>query len=221
MLFCRWAGSCRWASVAGCLVGPPAELVRLGVLRVGRSMGPSCLKQLLIPGALRLPMSHHHRAAPHTPASECTHTAQCISLMQQFAPWQHHQPLAIAPPPSAAAARCSAQCEARFALKCNGSAYRHALFKLERGVCVTCKLDCHDLVRRLQAIEKGSHRRVGAGRASYVGILQLGRADTSRVGLGRAAACERGGELGLVFTCPACGPRSPGPVGGFPWHKIV
>ncbi|GAB4813573.1 hypothetical protein N2152v2_000619 [Parachlorella kessleri] len=53
---------------------------------------------------------------------------------------------------------CSGQCEARFDLKCNGSAYRRALFKLERGVCVLCKLDCHDLVRRLQAIEKGSRK---------------------------------------------------------------
>lgn len=45
----------------------------------------------------------------------------------------------------------SGDCESRFALKSNGSAYRRALFRLERGVCVACRLDCHALVKRLQA----------------------------------------------------------------------
>lgn len=44
----------------------------------------------------------------------------------------------------------SGECEGRFALKSNGSAYRRALFRLERGVCVKCRLDCHALVKRLQ-----------------------------------------------------------------------
>lgn len=61
---------------------------------------------------------------------------------------------------------CRGPCEARFALKCNGGAYRRALFKLERGVCVLCKLDCDDLVRRLQAVERGTHKCGGAGRGA-------------------------------------------------------
>ncbi|KAL4428086.1 hypothetical protein ABPG75_002175 [Micractinium tetrahymenae] len=66
---------------------------------------------------------------------------------------------------------CSGECEGRFALKSNGSAYRRALFRLERGVCVKCRLDCHALVKRLQAVEKGSRdweeqrRRIIAARA--------------------------------------------------------
>jgi hypothetical protein len=31
---------------------------------------------------------------------------------------------------------------------------RRALFKLERGVCQVCKLDCHALVQQLQQISK-------------------------------------------------------------------
>ncbi|PSC75396.1 DNA annealing helicase and endonuclease ZRANB3 [Micractinium conductrix] len=66
---------------------------------------------------------------------------------------------------------CGGECERRFGLKSNGSAYRRAVFKLERGVCVACKLDCHKLVKRLQAVEKGSRgweeqrRRIIAARA--------------------------------------------------------
>lgn len=42
---------------------------------------------------------------------------------------------------------------------------RRALFKLERGVCQAqgCGLDCHDLVRRLQAVERGSAEYVAPG----------------------------------------------------------
>ena len=54
----------------------------------------------------------------------------------------------------------SGECEGRFGLKSNGSAYRRALFKLERGVCVTCRLDCHTLVKRMQ---------VGGWLAGWVG----------------------------------------------------
>jgi hypothetical protein len=50
---------------------------------------------------------------------------------------------------------CGCQCEGWYALKSNGSAYRRALFKLERGVCVHCRLDCHTLVKRLQVGLRG------------------------------------------------------------------
>lgn len=36
-------------------------------------------------------------------------------------------------------------------------AIRRALFKLERGICQLCKLDCHALVQQLQSIRQGSH----------------------------------------------------------------
>lgn len=38
----------------------------------------------------------------------------------------------------------------------NAAAIRRALFKLERGVCTMCQLDCHALVAQLQAIRQGS-----------------------------------------------------------------
>jgi len=75
-------------------------------------------------------------------------------------------PLLSSPPPNRVlqlAAVCppllrSGECEGRFGLKSNGSAYRRALFKLERGVCVMCKLDCHTLVKRLQVSQRRRQR---------------------------------------------------------------
>lgn len=52
--------------------------------------------------------------------------------------------------PSPIALRCRPECEARFCLRSSGGALRRALFKLERGVCILCKLDCHDLVKRVR-----------------------------------------------------------------------
>jgi hypothetical protein len=54
---------------------------------------------------------------------------------------------------------------------------RRALFKLERGVCQLCNLDCHALVAQLQQIAKDSphwlqHRSVvvtHAGAGIYAG----------------------------------------------------
>ena len=51
---------------------------------------------------------------------------------------------------SLVASRCRPECEAKFCLRSSGGALRRALFKLERGVCVLCKLDCHDLVKRVR-----------------------------------------------------------------------
>lgn len=45
---------------------------------------------------------------------------------------------------------CSPDCEARWVLRSSGGALRRALFKLERGVCQACRLDCHALVGRLR-----------------------------------------------------------------------
>lgn len=50
----------------------------------------------------------------------------------------------------------SVECEAKHALRSSGGAIRRALFRVERGVCVKCKADCHGLVERLRAIERGS-----------------------------------------------------------------
>lgn len=36
---------------------------------------------------------------------------------------------------------------------------------MERGVCVACRADCHALVRRLQAVERGSPGWLDARRA--------------------------------------------------------
>lgn len=48
------------------------------------------------------------------------------------------------------------ECESKHALRSSGGAIRRALFRVERGVCVRCKADCHGLVERLRAIERGS-----------------------------------------------------------------
>jgi hypothetical protein len=39
---------------------------------------------------------------------------------------------------------------------CVSGGIRRALFKLERGVCQLCNLDCHALVAQLQQIAKDS-----------------------------------------------------------------
>eukprot|EP00884_Botryococcus_braunii_P002065 jgi/Botrbrau1/1185/Bobra.0162s0066.1 len=51
---------------------------------------------------------------------------------------------------------CSAECEKKYCLQANRGAMRRALFKLERGICQMCRLDCHALVQALRCIEKGS-----------------------------------------------------------------
>lgn len=43
-------------------------------------------------------------------------------------------------------------------MKCNSAACRRALLRLERGKCVTCGLQCEEMVRRLRNIEKGSKK---------------------------------------------------------------
>ena len=42
-------------------------------------------------------------------------------------------------------------------------------------MCVLCKLDCFDLVRRLQAIEQGTSRRAGGGAGGAGRVLACGR----------------------------------------------
>ncbi|WIA10259.1 hypothetical protein OEZ85_010458 [Tetradesmus obliquus] len=49
---------------------------------------------------------------------------------------------------------CSLDCERLFFIKNSSSGIRRALFRLERGVCQACRLDCHALVQQLQQISK-------------------------------------------------------------------
>ena len=51
---------------------------------------------------------------------------------------------------------CRLECETKYGLARGGGAIRRALFRLERGVCVKCRADCHALTQRLQGVEKGS-----------------------------------------------------------------
>jgi hypothetical protein len=53
---------------------------------------------------------------------------------------------------------CAPACERAYAVKSSGGAGRRALFARERGVCGACGLDAAGMVRRLQAIERGSKR---------------------------------------------------------------
>lgn len=59
---------------------------------------------------------------------------------------------------------CSVACEAAYALRAGGSALRRSLFRLERGRCQACRLDCHALVTRLRCTKrslfKGSRFRI-------------------------------------------------------------
>ena len=45
---------------------------------------------------------------------------------------------------------CRADCEGKFCTRSSGGALRRALFKLERGVCTNCHLDCHSLVTNVR-----------------------------------------------------------------------
>lgn len=47
---------------------------------------------------------------------------------------------------------CGIPCEAAYALRSGGSGLRRALFRLERGRCQLCHLDCHDLIARLRCL---------------------------------------------------------------------
>ena len=45
---------------------------------------------------------------------------------------------------------CRAECEGKFCTRSSGGALRRALFRLERGVCTMCRLDCHALVDKVR-----------------------------------------------------------------------
>lgn len=47
---------------------------------------------------------------------------------------------------------CGVECETNFCIRANSGAMRRALFKLERGVCQTCRLDCHALITRIRYV---------------------------------------------------------------------
>lgn len=50
----------------------------------------------------------------------------------------------------AAALFCGPACEGAWCVRSSGGALRRALFRLERGVCQLCRLDCHALLQRLR-----------------------------------------------------------------------
>eukprot|EP00775_Hariotina_reticulata_P011000 gene11000-11154_t len=59
---------------------------------------------------------------------------------------------------------CSLDCERQYHMTNSSSGLRRGLFKLERGVCQMCRLDCHQLVQQLQAVSRdaphwAAHRR--------------------------------------------------------------
>ena len=47
---------------------------------------------------------------------------------------------------------CSPVCEQRWSVRHSGGNLRRMLFRLERGVCVQCGLDCHALVTSLRYV---------------------------------------------------------------------
>lgn len=51
---------------------------------------------------------------------------------------------------------CGPECEKRYAIRSSGTVGRRRVFQRDRGVCETCSLDCGTMVRRLQAVERGT-----------------------------------------------------------------
>ena len=51
---------------------------------------------------------------------------------------------------------CSPSCERKFSVRVSGQAGRRILMRRDRGICSCCGLNCTLMVRRLQAIERGS-----------------------------------------------------------------
>jgi len=47
---------------------------------------------------------------------------------------------------------CGPGCEDKYCLRSSSGAMRKALFRLERGVCQMCKLDCHALLQSLRLV---------------------------------------------------------------------
>ncbi|PHT47685.1 hypothetical protein CQW23_11893 [Capsicum baccatum] len=47
---------------------------------------------------------------------------------------------------------CSLNCCEEYHLRTNNRSIRNALFKIERGICTNCQLDCHKIVERIRAL---------------------------------------------------------------------
>ena len=118
---------------------------------------------------------------------------------------------------------CKPDCFKKYQVKTSGVAARRALFKRELGVCVTCGLDCTALIRRLQAIERGSKgwrdRRRTTLRLHYSDFMQRAGVKAvdaliERATAGRAWQADHvipvyagGGQCGvdnLRTLCTAC-----------------
>lgn len=77
--------------------------------------------------------------------------AACLSGRLDSSICQHHFLLSIAAPGGAPDANAGSSATVLLMLP---GGIRRALFKLERGVCQACRLDCHALVQQLQQISK-------------------------------------------------------------------
>lgn len=60
--------------------------------------------------------------------------------------------------PSTCLLFCSSDCEQKYILKSSSGAMRRGVFSRDRGICSRCTLDCTAMIRRLQAIERGTRR---------------------------------------------------------------
>lgn len=84
-------------------------------------------------------------------------TLLCLHCLSEVLPgggaFKEH---GAAPLTSTATLFCSGKCEEQHKIRTNASSYRRALFRLERGICTSCNVDCHLLVKRLRCIEIGS-----------------------------------------------------------------
>ena len=105
------------------------------------------------------------------------------------------QPVPGAPGPpdamldGATALFCGPACEAAWCVRSSGGALRRALFRLERGVCQACRLDCHALLQRLRC----------GGACLFVQVLRLSRVCDPAW----SAACARPAAWTATRCCSA------------------
>lgn len=100
---------------------------------------------------------------------------------------------------------CKAECERKFAVKTNGQAARRGVYRRDRGICETCRLDCAHMVRRVQAIERGTKswriRRRQLLEAAYPDFVQAAgdKAVTALVERATAGAAWQADHITPVY----------------------
>ena len=89
---------------------------------------------------------YHQAKLQHLPIQQQHHTAKTACVRAFYLPPLPDQAVLE----GARDLFCGPGCEGAWVLRGSGGALRRALFKLERGECQACRLDCCALLRRLR-----------------------------------------------------------------------